>query len=478
MIITVDKHFDNNEWYKIEVAQGTHLDVIVRLESEGEVFTGGTDYTAKIYYYSEITAPTSYQIASDTTNAATGEITFNIGPTDLAAIPQAYRSEIIIYDADENPFRFVRGNFVVKRSIVYEGPTAELAGPTIDWENITGYSNTAASGPYRAGDGITFGTANADGSIPIEASSAGGDVSAAANLTDNAVVRGNGGAKGVQTSGVLIDDSDNVSGVGNLTLTGNVVVGGTVDGVNVATLNSTVNDNTTAAAAAQSTADQAILDAAAAEAVANSAGMAAVAAQATADAALPKAGGAMTGTLDMNSNDIENVGEINAALLASPNLDISGDISVSGTVDGVDVAALGSTVSGHTTSIGTNSTNISTNASAITALETKLFQFALDYPTASESISLGTLSRNAATVTAIKAWVIGGTSCTASLEHRAATTPATSGTAIGSATVADTDTQSQTGLSVSVAAGRIIHLTTSAISGTPSQLVVEIQYGE
>ncbi len=43
-----------------------------------------------------------------------------------------------------------------------------------------------------------------------------GDVSAAANLTDHAIVRGNGGAKGVQTSGIIIDDSDNVSGMGTL----------------------------------------------------------------------------------------------------------------------------------------------------------------------------------------------------------------------------------------------------------------------
>lgn len=46
-----------------------------------------------------------------------------------------------------------------------------------------------------------------------------GDVTAAANMTDNAIVRGDGGAKGVQTSAVLIDDSDHVSGMASLTLT-------------------------------------------------------------------------------------------------------------------------------------------------------------------------------------------------------------------------------------------------------------------
>jgi len=43
-----------------------------------------------------------------------------------------------------------------------------------------------------------------------------GDVTASANLADNNVVRGDGGAKGVQTSGIAIDDSDNVSGMGTL----------------------------------------------------------------------------------------------------------------------------------------------------------------------------------------------------------------------------------------------------------------------
>ena len=43
---------------------------------------------------------------------------------------------------------------------------------------------------------------------------------ATAVLTDNAVVRGDGGARGQQTSGVLIDDSDNVSGVAALTVAG------------------------------------------------------------------------------------------------------------------------------------------------------------------------------------------------------------------------------------------------------------------
>ena len=43
-------------------------------------------------------------------------------------------------------------------------------------------------------------------------------VESAAVIDDNAVVRGDGGVRGVQDSGVLIDDTDNVTGVATLTL--------------------------------------------------------------------------------------------------------------------------------------------------------------------------------------------------------------------------------------------------------------------
>jgi hypothetical protein len=45
-----------------------------------------------------------------------------------------------------------------------------------------------------------------------------GDVTAAANITDNRLVRGDGGAKGVQESAVTIDDSGNASGLGTVSM--------------------------------------------------------------------------------------------------------------------------------------------------------------------------------------------------------------------------------------------------------------------
>lgn len=45
----------------------------------------------------------------------------------------------------------------------------------------------------------------------------GGDVSAAANLGDNLLVRGDGAGKGIQSSGISIDDLNKVSGIDTLT---------------------------------------------------------------------------------------------------------------------------------------------------------------------------------------------------------------------------------------------------------------------
>lgn len=53
-----------------------------------------------------------------------------------------------------------------------------------------------------------------NGTVASWSSPAGtGDVTSAANITDNALVRGDGGAKGIQDTSILIDDSDNITGI-------------------------------------------------------------------------------------------------------------------------------------------------------------------------------------------------------------------------------------------------------------------------
>ncbi len=72
--------------------------------------------------------------------------------------------------------------------------------------------------PDTDGDADQVLTTNGSGVLSWTSNGA-GDVTSGSNLTDNAIVRGDGGAKGVQTSAVLIDDSNNVTGIASLTLT-------------------------------------------------------------------------------------------------------------------------------------------------------------------------------------------------------------------------------------------------------------------
>ena len=69
---------------------------------------------------------------------------------------------------------------------------------------------------------LTSGGASA---VPVWSSAGAGDVTAGANLGNNLLIRGDGAGKGVQNSGITIDDSDNVTGMANLTATGALLSG-------------------------------------------------------------------------------------------------------------------------------------------------------------------------------------------------------------------------------------------------------------
>jgi hypothetical protein len=59
-----------------------------------------------------------------------------------------------------------RGTFIIYPSVP-TGVTPTVGNP-IDWSLYGTYVDTAASGPYTAGTGISFGTADVDGKVPIE----------------------------------------------------------------------------------------------------------------------------------------------------------------------------------------------------------------------------------------------------------------------------------------------------------------------
>ena len=71
--------------------------------------------------------------------------------------------------------------------------------------------------PSKTGNALKVLRVNAgETDYELATAAGGGDVSAAANITDNRVTRGDGGAKGIQESGVTIDDSANMTGVAAL----------------------------------------------------------------------------------------------------------------------------------------------------------------------------------------------------------------------------------------------------------------------
>jgi hypothetical protein len=81
---------------------------------------------------------------------------------------------------------------------------------------------TGSTGPQGA-----TGATGPQGAQGVQGSQGASSVTSTNNLTDNAIVRGDGGAKGIQTSSVLVDDNNNVSGILNMNLTGTATSPGT-----------------------------------------------------------------------------------------------------------------------------------------------------------------------------------------------------------------------------------------------------------
>ena len=89
---------------------------------------------------------------------------------------------------------------------------------------ICGGTTTTSAQQSIAGLGTSgqFLQSNGAGALPTMEDGPTGDVTAGLNIDDNVIVRGDGGAKGIQGSGITIDDSDNVSGMGTLALDGDI----------------------------------------------------------------------------------------------------------------------------------------------------------------------------------------------------------------------------------------------------------------
>ena len=98
---------------------------------------------------------------------------------------------------------------------------ATLAGTAYLLERAAAQAETALHGQVWVKDdapNTLWFTDDVGNDIQLSGIVGSGPVSAASNLTDHSIIRGDLGAKGVQDSGILIDDSNNMSGVENLAI--------------------------------------------------------------------------------------------------------------------------------------------------------------------------------------------------------------------------------------------------------------------
>jgi hypothetical protein len=103
---------------------------------------------------------------------------------------------------------------------VLDGHVATLSGNPHEVEGVE-IKSTAAGADLVL-------TSTAGGLATWEPAGAGDVTASDPNLTNNSIIRGDGGGRGVQDSGILVSDTNDLSGIGNITLTG------TVDGVDIA----------------------------------------------------------------------------------------------------------------------------------------------------------------------------------------------------------------------------------------------------
>ncbi|MBO0323453.1 hypothetical protein J0X14_14185 [Muricauda sp. CAU 1633] len=163
----------------------------------------GATITLNYSIYEEGNALKEYVLIKSNTGTAS---TFTIDTFSNEAFPNGTRFTVINNDDDPLTFDPVSGVSIIGPDganlgdgVAYNAPANSTGILTVSGTNVWTYQYT---GPSTGGGS--------------------GDVSAASNFgTDNVLIRADGTSKGVQASGITIDDSNNVTGATNLaTLTG------------------------------------------------------------------------------------------------------------------------------------------------------------------------------------------------------------------------------------------------------------------
>lgn len=168
---------------------------------------GGTDYRFRHLYLSGnisdetntltvANAKTAYDHSQDNTQAHSDYLLNSgndetSGTLTMAGINVTGESVVINSDAAEADADW---KYTLTRPVAGMTASVTLTLPTTD----------GGAGEYLKTNGSGALSWDTPGGV------GGGDVTAAANLTDNAIVRGDGGAKGVQTTGITIADTNNM----------------------------------------------------------------------------------------------------------------------------------------------------------------------------------------------------------------------------------------------------------------------------
>jgi hypothetical protein len=174
--------------------KGVQADAASTLSDAGDLLiendiTAGNDVIAT----NDVTSTVDVNVGADL-NVPSGDIVIGVGQT-------------------------VDGRDVSVDGGVLDGHVAATSGNPHDVEGTEVLSTTEADGLVLTSDG-------ADGSSWESVGT--GDVTSSTTITDHTIVRGDGGTKGVQESGIAISDTDDITGVVDLTLSGDITSTGAV----------------------------------------------------------------------------------------------------------------------------------------------------------------------------------------------------------------------------------------------------------
>ena len=198
---------------------------IVPTGGQSLVLDGALDIDGAVMGYTGAFTVTGTLISTDTITGPSG--TWDSGGMDIATADTYAINSTDVLNATTLGAAVVNstlGNVGPVLAIPNTGATAgQLTLEEPSGDSVVTLTVPALAGNYTLtlpiddGDNTEVLSTNGSGVLSWVANGGGaGDVTAAANMTDNTLLKGDGGVKGIQDSGIVVDDSDNVSAIGTL----------------------------------------------------------------------------------------------------------------------------------------------------------------------------------------------------------------------------------------------------------------------